>query len=319
MDGSNLFEQFNNASFSYSYVYFQALNIRLITNATDARFRLSKKLSFFGGFRYAERRIQSVEDGTVPGFPYMGIAAEQTNHTRSGIAGGNWLPLPGLRVHVEGEVGTNDNPFTPVSLRNYHTIRSKVQYRHKTLTAGGGYQQNYNNNSIQITAYSSHARTYSLDASWAAKKWVSLEASYTRLHLDTIGGIDYFAGSPFAREVSGTHSIYISNIHAANLGLRFALTTRADLYIGYNITKDTGDGRASEVAQPSAIGQVFYNVQTLPLTYQSPLLRLSVRLSEKLRYNLGYQYYGYNEQFGLFSTYENFHANTGYTSLLWSF
>ena len=114
-------------------------------------------------------------------------------------------------------------------------------------------------------------------------------------------------------------SIYVSNIHAANLGLRFALTKRADLYIGYNITKDTGDGRSSEATQPTAIGQVFYNVQTFPLTYQSPLFRISVKLTEKLRYNLGYQYYGYNEQFGLLSTYENFHANTGYSSLLWSF
>ena len=49
------------------------------------------------------------------------------------------------------------------------------------------------------------------------------------------------------------------------------------------------------------------------------LFRISVKLTEKLRYNLGYQYYGYNEQFGLLSTYENFHANTGYSSLLWSF
>ena len=319
INGSNLFEQFNNATFSFATLNFQVLNIRLITNATDARYRFSKKLNIFAGFRYAERRIQSVEDGTVPGFPYDGISAEQANHTKAGVAGVNWLPTKALRVHLEGEVGSNDNPFTPVSLRNYHTIRSKIQYRAKTLTLGGGYLENYNNNSIQITAYSSHSRTYSADASWAAKSWVSLDASYTKLHLDTIGGIDYFAGSPFAREVSGTQSIYVSNIHAANLGLRFTLTPRADLYVGYNITKDTGDGRSSEAAQPTAIGQVFYNVQTFPLTYQSPLFRLSIRITEKLRYNLGYQYYGYNEQFGLFSTYENFHANTGYTSLLWSF
>jgi predicted porin len=179
------------------------------------------------------------------------------------------------------------------------------------VTLGGGYQENYNNNSIQITAYSSHARTYSADASWNVRSWVSVDASYTRLHLDTLGGIDYFAGAP-AQQLTGT-SIYISNIHAANLGLRFALSKRADLYAGYNITKDTGDGRTTQSTDP------FYNAQTFPLTYQSPLFRLSVRITEKLRYNVGYQYYGYNEQFGLFSTYENFHANTGYTSLLWSF
>jgi hypothetical protein len=210
-----------------------------------------------------------------------------------------------------------------VSLRNYHAIRSKVQYRAKNFTLGGGYVENYNNNSIQVTAYSSHARNYSAEASWNARSWVSVDASYSKLHLDTVGGIAFFAGttvtSLFTQEVTGMESIYVSNIHAANLGLRFALTKRTDLYLGYNITKDTGDGRGSEATQPTAIGQIFYNVQTFPLTYQSPLFRISVKLTEKLRYNLGYQYYGYNEQFGLLSTYENFHANTGYSSLLWSF
>ena len=314
MLGNNFFEQFSNATFLLSTTNFQLLSIRLVTNATDLRYRFSKKLDLFGGFRYADRLIQSVEGD---------LSASQSNQTKAGIAGGTWLPLKNLRVHLEGEVGTNNNPFTPVSLRNYHAIRSKVQYRAKTFTLGGGYVENYNNNSIQVTAYSSHARNYSAEASWNARSWVSVDASHSKLHLDTVGGIAFFAGttptSLFPQEVTGMESIYVSNIHAANLGLRFALTKRADLYIGYNITKDTGDGRSSEATQPTAIQQVFYNVQTFPLTYQSPLFRISVKLTEKLRYNLGYQYYGYNEQFGLLSTYENFHANTGYSSLLWSF
>jgi hypothetical protein len=314
MLGNNFFEQFNNATFLLSTTNFQLLSIRLVTNATDLRYRFSKKLNLFGGFRYADRLIQSVEGD---------LSASQSNQTKAGIAGGTWLPLKNLRLHLEGEVGNNNNPFTPVSLRNYHAIRSKVQYRAKSFTLGGGYVENYNNNSIQVTAYSSHARNYSAEASWNARSWISVDASYSKLHLDTVGGIAFFAGttvtSLFPQEVTGMESIYVSNIHAANLGLRFALTKRADLYLGYNLTKDTGDGRGSEATQPTAIGQIFYNVQTFPLTYQSPLFRISVKLTEKLRYNLGYQYYGYHEQFGLLSTYENFHANTGYSSLLWSF
>jgi len=64
---------------------------------------------------------------------------------------------------------------------------------------------------------------------------------------------------------------------------------------------------------------LLYTVQTFPLWYQSPMARISVRLHEKLRWNFGYQYYGYKEEFGLNSVNENFRANTGYTSLLWSF
>ena len=117
-----------------------------------------------------------------------------------------------------------------------------------------------------------------------------------------------------------TQSIFISNIHAGNLGLRFAITGRADFYVGYNITKDTGDGRASDALQQTTpAGQLLYSVQTFPLTYQTPLLRLSVKLTAKLRYNIGYQYYGYHEEFGLLSDDQSYRAHTGYTSLLWSF
>ncbi|MES1260252.1 MAG: hypothetical protein ABUS49_00855, partial [Acidobacteriota bacterium] len=142
--------------------------------------------------------------------------------------------------------------------------------------------------------------------------------SYSKLHLDTIGGIDFFAGAPRTVEVTGQQSIYISNIHAANVGLRIAIRKYADLYVGYNLTKDTGDGRAL-VAPSTTVAGILANAQTFPLTFQTPLGRLSVRINEKLRWNLGYQYYGYKEDFGLFATNQNYRAHTGYTSLLWSF
>ena len=114
-------------------------------------------------------------------------------------------------------------------------------------------------------------------------------------------------------------SIYISNLHAVNVGLRFAIRNYADLYTGYSITKDNGDGRASLAPQATAAGQVFYNVQTFPMTFQSPLARLSVRINEKVRWNLGWQYYGYDEKFGLLGLNQGYRAHTGYTSLLWAF
>jgi hypothetical protein len=318
MTGNNFYRQFDNSNFSFSSVNFQFLGVRLVTNATDLHYRYSKKFDVFGGFRYADREIRSTEDQGAPGSGLDGVTAAQSNHTKAGVAGVNVIPMKNVRAHLEAEIGRNDNPFTPVSLRNYHAIRGKVQYRTKTMSVGGGYQENYNNNSIQITAYSSRGRSYSGEASWNAKSWVSVDGSYSKLHLDTIGGIDFFAGSPRSVEITGQQSIYISNIHAANVGLRFGLKKYADLYLGYNLTKDTGDGRASASGAAGVAG-ILTNAQTFPLTYQTPLLRLSVRIHEKLRWNIGYQYYGYKEDFGLFSYNQNYRANTGYTSLLWAF
>jgi hypothetical protein len=319
MVGNDSFTDLNNATLVSNTINFQYLNIRLFTNATDVRYKFSKKFDAFTGYRYADRWINSTEDGASGTNPLSGISAEQSNHTTSGVAGANWLPVTGLRLHLEGEIGTNSQPFAPISQRDFHSLRARAQYRKKNTTFGTSYQDNYNNNSIVITAFSSHARNYSADFSWLAKAGMSFDASYTKLHLNTIGGVAFFAGAPVATEVTGLDSVYISNIHSLNLGMHFTLTKRADLYLGYNLTKDTGDGRSALATQPTAAQQVLYNVQTFPLTYQAPLVRLSVKLNEKLRWNAGYQYYGYHEMFGLLGQDQNYRANTGYTSLLWAF
>jgi len=130
----------------------------------------------------------------------------------------------------------------------------------------------------------------------------------------------FFAGPASAVSLfSNLQTVYISNLHALNLNVRLNLGPRADLYLGYGLTKDTGDGRGSLAVQPDPVTQLFYNVQTYPLSYQTPLARISWKLSERLRFNVGYQYYGYHEQFGLFGYNQGYRANTGYTSLLWSF
>ncbi len=317
MDGANSFTQFSPFSV-FTTINFQFLGVRLFANATDVRYRASKKFDVFGGFRYADRLIRSTEEGAAAGSPLSGLSAEQSNHTTAGVAGINWLPVTGLRLHVEGEMGRNDNPFTPASLAKFHTIKARTQYRKKNTTLGAAYQENYNNNSIVITSYSSHARTYSADASWMAKSGLSFDASYSKLHLDSLGGIAFFAGAPRSSLVSNLNSVYASNIHALNLGVRIA-ARKADLFLGYSLTKDAGDGRAALATQTTAAGQVIYNVQTFPLLYQAPLVRVSVKISEKLRWNAGYQYYGYREDFGLLSQNQGYRANTGYTSLLWAF
>ena len=319
IDGNNFFQQFDNATQSGSVVNFQFLGIRLFTNSTDARYQFSRRFSAYAGYHYSDRLIRSIEDSAAPPDPLDGVSARQANHLHAGVAGFNWNPWQPLRLHVEAEVGRNDNPFTIVSERNYHAISARAQYRRKNLQVSAQYRQNYNNNSITLSSYSSRARNYTGNISWAARSWLSFDASYARLHLDTLGGIAFFAGAPRPQLVSDRQSLYISNIHSGTLGSRFQLAKKADLFVGYNITRDAGDGRAGATTTGTAVDQLLYSVQTFPLNYQSPLARVSYRYSEKLRFNVGYQYYGYKEDFGLFSINNNYRANTGFVSALWSF
>jgi hypothetical protein len=184
------------------------------------------------------------------------------------------------------------------------------------------YSQIYNINApLTLAAYSSHSRNYNASASWAPNARLSLEASYAKLHLDTVSSLAFFAGINSLQFYQGFPQLYLSNIHSGNLGVHTAIAPRVDLYLGYSIVKDTGDGRPSAVPPgvTDPVQALFSSVQTFPLTYQSPLARISIRITPKIRWNAGFQFYNYHEQFGLLGEFQNYHANTGYTSVLWSF
>jgi hypothetical protein len=109
----------------------------------------------------------------------------------------------------------------------------------------------------------------------------------------------------------------LSNINTGYFGARIAWRNRADFYVGYTRVQDVGDGR--DRAQGPGIGSplgIFQVVQTFPMVYQSPVARVSVQIRQKLRWNAGYQYYGYRQDF-FFG--QDYRAHTGFTSLSVSF
>jgi len=215
-------------------------------------------------------------------------------------------------------VSRADRPFTPISDRNFHALRGRVQYKAKTVLLSAAYRQNYNTNSVTLSTHSARARNYSFDASWTPRAWLAFDAGYTRLHLNTVSGIAFFANS---EQIKGLNSIYISNLRAANFGARLGIGKKADLYIGYTITKDTGDGRSAPASPGTTVPTVLLlsPAETFPLSFQSPLARLSVPLSRKVRWNAGWQFYNYHERFQIWIAPQNYHANVAYTSVLWAF
>lgn len=314
IDGNSAYFLFNDATLTSNVQFFQYLGIRTVANETNINYQFSPHIGIYAGYNYTNRLIRSIEDFTV--FDTSSpVNVNQTNHLHSGTAGVRLRPVKPLTISLEGEVGRADTPFTPISDRNYHVLGARAQYKVKNLTLSFQSRANYNVNSVSLSTYGSHSRNYSGTASWAPRDWFTLDAGYSKLHLNTVGGIAYFATGQFA---TGNQSYYFSNIHAANLGARFGVMhNRADLYIGYNHVQDIGDGRSTPAGP--GIGSAlpaFQAAQTLPLTYQSPLGRFSVRITDRVRWNVGYQYYAYREQF--FAG-QNFRAHTGYSSVLWSF
>ena len=325
MEGNLAYSEVNTGFNLGTNVDFTYLGIRTVANSTDVNWRVRNWIGFFARYDYSDRLVRTIEGFAVPaaGVGPSSNLFDVSNHLNSGTVGVRVRPLKPFTITLDGEVGRANNPLTPISDRNYHSINGRLDYRVKKLQLSTAYKQVYNLNApFSFAAVSSHSRNYSANASWGPKDWFSVDASYTKLHLDTLSALYFFAGTGISPQLqTGFSSLFVSNIHAASLGTRFTVAKRADLYVGYSITKDTGDGRAS--ATPAGVtnpvAALLDSVQTFPLTYESPMARVSIRIRPKLRWNVGWQYYGYREDFGVFSVYQNYHAHTGYTSVSWSF
>uniref|UniRef100_Q01RS4 Uncharacterized protein n=1 Tax=Solibacter usitatus (strain Ellin6076) TaxID=234267 RepID=Q01RS4_SOLUE len=322
INGNSAYTDIIDGSNSGQTIYFRYLGIRMVTNMTDVNYQVKGWVAIYGEYGYTDRLVKTEENFFLPAFPSTtpNDVYDNSNHLNTGTIGVRariWKPLT---ASVEAGIGRANNPLTPISARDYHTINGRVDYRTRKVQLGTSYKQFYNVNApVSLSDYSSHTRNYTASGTWVPNDWFSVDASYVKLHLDTVSGVAYFAGIGRPTLQTAT-TFYRSNIHAGNLGVRYAFRKKADLYVGYTITQDTGDGR------PTATGNVtdpapalLASVQQFPLSYQSPLARVSVVITPKIRWNVGYQFYNYNEKFGVLGFYQNFHANTGFSSVTWMF
>ena len=131
-----------------------------ITNSTDVNYRATPKVGFYGGYHYSTRVIRSTENFRVPAFDIAeGVTARQENHVHSGLAGLRLKPLTPLTITLDAEIARADRPFTPIADRNFHALRGRAQYKAKTLLLSAGDRQNYNTNSVSLTAHSARSRS----------------------------------------------------------------------------------------------------------------------------------------------------------------
>jgi hypothetical protein len=305
MNGNNSIAELNNGAGGATVVRFEYLGIRTLLNTTDVNVQATRWLGVFGGAQYSTRRIRSLQAFNVA-LP-TAAPTEQTNRLKAATFGLRLRPTRALTAVLDGEVGRTNQPFLPWSDKNYHAAGARLQYRSGPFTLSATSRLNYNTNSTSLSSFASKSRNSSISGTWTPSERFSLDAGYSKLHLDTLGGLNYFASG---RLTSGS-SRYISNIHSTHLLARLVPHRRVDLYLGITRMQDTGDGQTRlSTDSPFTFWQVF------PLSYTTPQARLSLRVHSKLAWNIGYQHYSYGEKF---LNPQDYRAHTGYTSLLWSF
>jgi hypothetical protein len=211
-----------------------------------------------------------------------------------------------------------------------------VDYRPtRRVHVGAAYRQVYNLNAptpVVFTStygppppsyYASHSRDLSFTSSFTVSKNWWLDASYTKAHLDTMANL--WAEQPIPGTVTivstpGYLSQYVSNLHTVSIMARTNLQKRGTLYFGYNLSKDTGDGRSVQnlgLTDPAA--SFLAMGSTFPMSYHAPLARLSLKIAPKIQWNFGYQFFRYNQKFAYFGYQPYYRAHTGYSSLTFTF
>ena len=229
IDGTSSYSEVQNGFDLGNTIYFRYLGIRTVTNTTDLNYRFTNKVGLYGEYAYSDRLIKTIEGSTIPAFANSSLSDLYTvsNHLNTGRIGVRVRPWKPFSINLDAEVGRANYPLTPIADKNYHSINGRADYRTRRVQLSTSYRQVYNLNApFTFATFDSHNRQYSANASWAPKDFFSIDASYTKLHLDTRGGIAFFAGTGLRPQLqSAFPSYYTSNIHAANLGVRVGDST----------------------------------------------------------------------------------------------
>lgn len=312
--------QLNTTAATQNIFYYSLLGTGRASDSFDVNYRFTKWLAANAGYQYSDRWVDYALDRS--GTRVSTLVAGQDGHLNAGTLGLRLRPLKPLTLNVDGTLGKDNAPYTPLSSANFHTLRARAEYRKKATRYAASYRQLYNTNAPVAFSYNaSHSRDISGTASFALPRGAWLDVTYDKMHFDTFNAIfaELLVNGKITN-VRGYDSEYINNTHTVSASVRTEIGKKATLYLGYNLVRDAGDGRAVQnlgLTDPAAA--FLASRQTSPMRYQAPMARLSVHLTPKLQWNAGWEFYRYNQEFSFFAYQPYYRAQTGYSSLSFSF
>jgi hypothetical protein len=297
---------------------------RKYQNTLEGDYQFNARYSIHFGYRYGSRRIEESFDGfnlgsngsvTTPPARTSETVVEQ-NHTNAFFGGFRARPAKNWTIYFDAERGTADNVFTRIGNYDYTNIRAKSRYApSKKVSFNLAVITKNNSNPSEIAGVSlqdfgvdirTRVFTSSLDLAPTSK--VSFSAGYNYNWVDSDAVVDYFFNS--LRHPIG-HSLYFMRNNSFFVDTTAQLSPRFTLYAAYRINQDNGQG--SQLADPTGTPGTLIN--SYPMSFQSPEARLAIKIHRRLDWNLGYQYYNYNESVLVGPRPQNYHAHLPYTSL----
>ncbi|MFZ1132763.1 MAG: hypothetical protein WAN38_18445 [Terriglobales bacterium] len=294
-------------------------------NQTDLAWDISKKTGARVGYRYGERVFNHFND-YLPGDEDHFAGLEKTALL------GLWArPSHALRLNFDLEHTNYNSVFVRMAPRKEARYRLQTNYTPRPWAIlGGSISVLQESNADAQTQYVGHNQNYGLTATLAPREFLGLDLAYnfnsviqnalicfadtppTGVVLPFVAGAvnNNCAGNDTANNLLA-NSYYTNHTHFGMAAIRFRPEKRLTANVGYSVTSVDGSVPQFNVLQP--LGSLQYK-------YQQPVANLSVDIGHRLAFNLGWNYYQYNEGSFVGPTAPRyFHANSVTESLRYAF
>jgi hypothetical protein len=297
---------------------------RKVQNTIEGDYQFNKDYSIHLGYRYGRRRIEEAISGFALNSnspaPLVPVSEEEHNNTHAVLGGFKARPAHDWTIYFDGEHGTADNVFTRIGNYNYTNIRAKSRYKPTSRLAFNLAVITKNNSnpseiagiSLEDFGVSVKSRLFSSALDWTATSRFSISTGYNYHWINSNAKLDYFFNNVPHRL---GNSLYFARNNFFFVESVARIAPRVTLFAAYRINKDNGQG--NRVADPT--GNPGTLIASYPMSYQAPEARLAIKVHQRLDWNVGYQYYNYNESPIVGPRPQNYHAHLPYTSLRFYF
>ena len=298
------------STFTRSAAY-RVNDYRRFVNTIEGDYQFNNRVSAHIGYRYTNRKVDVMGyDITLTSAPSStnprNILEDEKNSTNTLIAGMKIKPVKNWVIFWDVEKGSADNVFS--RLENYKftnfRIRSKVTVDKFSFNFSAVAKDN-NNPSQTPTAlnFGTDIKNYFYSGSveWAPMDKVQISSGYTYHHLT--------ADTPIIVPVDGVSRLGFSQFymrdHYGYLDVSAKPLKRLSLYGSLKINRDKGQSNRF-----STLPEIIYG--GYPMNMLSPEFRAAIRLTRNVDWNIGYQYYNYQDSQ---TSSQNYRAHLPYTSL----
>lgn len=325
---------------------------RRYMNTVEGDYQFNNRVSVHLGYRYSNRETgffgyslnlvnpvnnpQLLCSGVTSPNPNVTCGEDVVNTTHTLLAGMRIKPIKSWTVYWDMEHGTADSIFGRRENNDFTNFRLRSKYRVNNFSFDLAFITRDNSNPSSITATNFtvpagfdpiteiKSRTFSGNFSWDPVSNLNFSAGYTYRQLDSNTPV-YVPYQVCAQPActSGTTvraistSEFLVRDHYGYVEIAAKPHKRLGLFAAYRMNKDKGQGDRTGVLVPNPFpvtGLPVYSnwVDSYPMSFTTPEVKAVIRINRRVDWNIGYQYYKYDDER---ITTQNYRAHLPYTSL----